>query len=267
MTATNCKNCGADISAPYCSTCGQQQIERRFTLRAIFIELLNSITNIETGFGKTCVDMVRRPGAVINKYLQGATRDYFKPFRYAFIWATISALLMIYSGVFEEQQMTTVSWLGQREMSPEELEVNQMIQEKIRSFMSFIMLSTVPFNAFGSFLLFRKFQYTRSEGTFRFNYAEHLVMNTFITGTTTMIGIVFVFFYFLNTEYVIISTPISLLVSTLFSAYAFKQVFEISYLNSLWRTLVSVLLSLLMMLVFAVVFGILIGMFFFAIKQ
>lgn len=88
-----------------------------------------------------------------------------------------------------------------------------------------------------------------------------------MTGATTMIGIVFVLFYFLNTEYVIISTPISLVVSTLFSAYAFKQVFEISYLNSLWRTLVSVLLSLLMMLVFAVVFGILVGMFFFAIKQ
>lgn len=162
MTATYCKNCGAENSAPYCSSCGQKRIERRFTLRAIFIELFNSITNIEKGFGRTCIDMIRQPGVLINKYLQGATRDYFKPFRFAFIWATISALLLIYSGVFEEQQMASISWMGEPEMSPEELEVNQMIQEKIRSFMSFIVLSIVPFNAFGSFLLFRKFKYTRS---------------------------------------------------------------------------------------------------------
>lgn len=85
MTATNCKNCGAEVSAPYCSSCGQQHIDRRLTLRAILIELLNSITNIESGFGKTCVDMLRRPVVVLNKYLQGATKDYFKPFRFAFI--------------------------------------------------------------------------------------------------------------------------------------------------------------------------------------
>ncbi len=266
MTATNCKNCGTEISAAYCSSCGQQYLERRFTLRAIFIELLNSITNIEKGFGRTCIDMIRQPGMLIHKYLQGATRDYFKPFRYAFIWATISAVLLIYSGVFEEQQMASVSWMGEREMSPEELEVNQMIQEKIRNLMSFIVLSIVPFNAFGSFLLFRKYRYTRGEEVLRFNYAEHLVMNTFITGTTTMIGLIFVCFYFFNTEWIILSTPISLVVSVLFSAYVFQKVFHINYFNSLWRTVLSVFLSLIIMLIVSSLVGIFLGLLFFASK-
>lgn len=256
--ATNCKNCGTEISASYCPSCGQKYIERRFTIRVIFIELFNSITNIEKGFGRTCVDMVRQPGELIKKYLQGATTDYFKPFRYAFIWATISAVLLIYSGVFEEQQMASISWMGEREMSPEELEVNQMIQEKIRSFMSFIVLSIVPFNAFGSFLLFRKFKYTRNESELRYNYAEHLVMNTFITGTTTMIGLIFVTVYYFNTEFIMLSTPISLFVNILFSAYVFQKVFDINFFNSLWRTFIAVLMSFLLMLIVFGVLGVLI---------
>jgi hypothetical protein len=255
---TNCKNCGAEISAPYCSTCGQQYIERRFTLRIIIIDVFNSITNIEKGFGRTCIDMIRRPGELIKKYLQGATTDYFKPFRFAFIWATISAILFIYSGVFDEQQIASISWMGEREMSPEEVEVNQMIQEKIRSFMSFIVLSIVPFNAFGSLLMFRKFEYTRGEDTLRFNYAEHLVMNTFITGTTTMIGLIFILVYFYNLEFLMLSTPISLLVNILFSAYVFQKVFDINFFNSLWRTFISVLMSFLLMLIVGAVLGVLI---------
>lgn len=83
-------------------------------------------------------------------------------------------------------------------------------------------------------------------------------MNTFITGATTMIGLIFVCMYFFNTEFIMFSTPIALLVNTLFSAYVFKQVFNIHYFNSLWRTFIAVLMSFLVMLIVFGVLGVLI---------
>lgn len=256
MTATNCKNCGTTHEGSFCFSCGQKRIERRLSLRVLFVELFNSISNIEFGFGKTCLDMVRSPGIMIHKYLQGGTGDYFKPFRFAFIWSTISALIMIYSGVYDAQQSESAALFGQREMTAQELEIHAFIQEKVRSFMSFIILTIVPFVAIGSRLFFNQFRYDRHGNRVKYNYAEHLVINTYITGTSTMIGTPFVIIYAISPQLISSAMLFSLLVNYFFSTYVYWRIFKSSLLGSAWRTFLSIIFSYLLMLFVAMIFGI-----------
>jgi hypothetical protein len=85
----DCAHCHAELVGSFCHVCGQKQITTRFTVKRMYSDILASLTNLEKGFLHTFKALLVSPGKVINGYLNGDTAAIFKPFRYAFIWATI----------------------------------------------------------------------------------------------------------------------------------------------------------------------------------
>ena len=42
--------------------------------------------------------LIKQPGKVVSEYLSGVTISYAHPFRFIFVWATISTLIAVYTG-------------------------------------------------------------------------------------------------------------------------------------------------------------------------
>jgi len=111
----------------------------------------------------------------------------------------------------------------------------------------------LPFNAFASWLLFRKRGY---------NYAEHLVANTFLIGHLAFLGlfIVPVFYLLPSSEtFGIFNMVFSLSVSAFFYSFAYKQWFKDPWGESIARGVITALLGITMMLVGLFLLGIVVA--------
>lgn len=114
-----CKNCSRDYDGHFCPNCGQKWINKRITLWDSIQGLFYSIFNFDRGFLYTTRELFIRPGEVIRQFLNGVTVRYVHPFRFVFIWATITALIGVYLNVYEESGLMFNKMVGQSEESLE----------------------------------------------------------------------------------------------------------------------------------------------------
>lgn len=181
MPELKCRNCSETLYSDFCHSCGQRLMKKRFSLRIILFDLANSLTNLEVGFIKTFFDFLRRPGQMTDNYLNGATRNYMKPFRYTFIWATIATVILIYSGVYDLQQESVLEFMTSNGFQHEDnvaSSAQNEIQALSKKFMSFLMLAAIPFNAFGTWIMFQASKLNYQGERVNYRYADHLIINT-----------------------------------------------------------------------------------------
>jgi hypothetical protein len=99
---TVCKSCSSNLNGTYCSICGQKVISKRFTLKKSVGWLFANIFNLEKGFLSTTWDLIKKPGKVVSNFLNGITVPYAHPFRFIFVWATVSTLIAVYTGAYDK---------------------------------------------------------------------------------------------------------------------------------------------------------------------
>ena len=80
--AAKCKNCGAKLTGPWCSKCGQKHHKDSITAKRIVGEAVESVVESERGLFHTFLQLVRRPGTVVYDYTSGKTQPYTPPFKY-----------------------------------------------------------------------------------------------------------------------------------------------------------------------------------------
>ena len=73
-----CANCGAALSGPFCSQCGQRAHLHR-TLGAVFHEFLHGITHFDGKAWTTLPMLVFRPGKLTRDYIMGHRTRYIGP--------------------------------------------------------------------------------------------------------------------------------------------------------------------------------------------
>lgn len=82
MESLSCKSCGTTFNGKYCNECGEKVIEDKdFTLKYIFSQAFESITNLDSKFFQTFKLLIFRPGILSLKYIQGIRKPYMKPFQ------------------------------------------------------------------------------------------------------------------------------------------------------------------------------------------
>lgn len=91
---TNCLNCGQTFTGNYCNVCGQSRKTTKYTVHSIFQNILGGMTNIDHGFGYTLIELLIRPGYMINDYIAGKRVRYFRPFQSLFVLAAIYILFV-----------------------------------------------------------------------------------------------------------------------------------------------------------------------------
>jgi len=245
-----CKNCGNNYEGNFCPSCGQRYIDKRFTLKDSIAWLFASVFNLERGFLPTTIQLITKPGVTIRNYLSGITIPYAHPFRFVFIWSTVSAILTVYLGIFDESTAAITQTTSEDlNYSAQQQEFMARYNEFIKNYLAFVTMGMIPITSFFTYLLFKK------KG---FNYAENLVMQAYATGSSVVIGLpVIILYYFLDDPnlFIMIIMLLSLVVVTRVYKLFFKvNVFQafIKYILSIILTYLTFIILLTMIIVGAV---------------
>ncbi|MDY8136560.1 DUF3667 domain-containing protein [Aquimarina sp. 2201CG5-10] len=221
-----CKNCGTVVQQKFCQHCGQKVIHYRWTLKKLSKSFVNAIFNLEKGFFYTFKSLTISPGKVINNYLDGNTVKYTNPFRYALIAIAISTFFILYLGIWKlqiDQTIENYKMLGVIKSEAEEVKLEDSMKF-VTKFMNIIPFLIIPFMSLSSILFLQK----RA-----LHYAEHLILNTFMIGQSTLYGIVSLFIIYLFPEYVAWLYLIGLLIAALVYSHIFQGMFNKGYIKGL----------------------------------
>lgn len=218
-----CKNCEASLAGPFCSQCGQKALTERITLKYIIRSIIETLTNVERGFWYTLRALLTRPGIVAREYLEGRRKRYYHPVRYLFIIVTVVTVITLVSGVYDLQQSEILQLQNDAMgLQPDEKAVarQQKIQEEIKKYLNLVAIITLPFIGLVGYWFFRKRKY---------NYAEHLVMASFWSAELSAIGLPVQLLFLFFPGAVIYAFPVSILISSSYYGWGYRQLFGIGY--------------------------------------
>ncbi len=221
----SCKSCQREYEGSYCPNCGQKKIENRLVLKDSIRHFAGVAVNFERGLWYTSFMMYKKPRKVIDDYLNGATKPYIHPFRFLFVWLTISLFLMFSTGLFEDVQIHMAESLGQKR-TPLEDHLNGIMQK----YMQLFFVVSIPFLALGTKILFRKS---------RKNFAEHLVINSFCYGGSLVLSILVTPFYFISVEYFFTIQLLSLGLNIAVQSYFYKYIFNEKVIPAILKSILS----------------------------
>ncbi|SNR17667.1 DUF3667 domain-containing protein [Tenacibaculum jejuense] len=179
----NCKNCNAEVIGNFCSNCGQKTNVDTIDFKYLLSEINNSIFQVDHGFFYTIKQLAIAPGHSVKDFIDGKRKKYFKPITFVLILSTIYGLI---AGISGEKTMLADFVSGWSNYENSEFDSHDKIfvfQWLIKNY-AYAMLLLLPVFSLGSYLSFRKYKY---------NYFEHLVLNSFITGQQAIIYILFIF--------------------------------------------------------------------------
>jgi len=248
----NCKNCEVKLLEEhlFCSNCGQQVIKERYTIKRFFSELVRIMTNMERGFLFTLQQMFVAPAKVVSDYCNGKTKPYYHPFRYIFIWASISVLIGLYLHFYDDSQASFNDALGINQ-SEKQKALQMEINKYIKSYMNLIYFIIIPFMSYFTWRMFKKKGY---------NYAEHVILNSFSMGQMAFMGIFLMLIYTRFPEIMSFTMFIGILISAFYYGYVYKGFFKVSYVNAFLKSLLSLVLAYATMMLTMVIIGIIVGL-------
>jgi len=212
----HCNNCGHIVENNYCSHCGQSALVGRITIKRLLSQLNDSIFQLDRGFFFTFFALFRSPGASIRAYLDGKRVSYYKPITYVLILSTIYFVSTNFLG------MNT--WLGdiisgfQRGMTDDGESTEGIVPSIMNWFagnFAYTTLLLLPIFSFSSFLAFK------SKG---YNYAEHLVLNAYITGQKAILYVLTAIILAIVDKYWL--EPLGLGLSMLYTFIVYWQFFN-----------------------------------------
>ena len=168
----NCLNCENSFEGSYCNICGQKTATHRFSMHEWLHEIPHSIFHIDSGFFQTLKTLLARPGNAIREYLEGKRKLLFSPFLYVLIWCGVYVVI---SHFFDKP-----------EVAAEHIEFGSLMESfsYIEShYYKIIVVAMILPTTFGSFLAYYRSGY---------NFAENLVLNTYLIGQLVIADIIIV---------------------------------------------------------------------------
>ena len=145
---------------------------KRITMQTIWAYLL-SILNIERGLLYSMKQLTVRPGQAIKEFLFTEKRNlHIKPLSFLILTATVSTFITL-KLMAQDINITGID-IGTREN--DSLFIKQLIENfnyLIGKYFNLFQMLKIPFLSLGTYWLFKKN---------KFNFAEHLVINSYIYG-------------------------------------------------------------------------------------
>jgi len=209
--AENCKNCDQVISGNFCIDCGQKTTVHRYSFKH-FIEhdLIHGIWHVDNGIIFTIKELFSRPGHSIREFVNGKRVSYFS-------FVTLLLLILGVSHFLGDYAQVKLS-----DLMPENSKgtMNEL-QEFTKKYPKVMLLITIPFYSFFSFLWFRKS---------KLNLTEHFVLNSYKTVGESLIGLSFLIVTIFYSNIKVLTIIYSFIsISTLVYAVWFYRQFFSSY--------------------------------------
>jgi len=93
-----CPNCSATLNGPYCSSCGQRQIDLDQPFRDIADEAMESFLSFDARILRTLWPLIRRPGLLTVEFMAGRRVRYVHPFKLYFAFSVALFVVLAFSG-------------------------------------------------------------------------------------------------------------------------------------------------------------------------
>lgn len=95
---SHCQNCGAALSGPYCSQCGQHDVDYTKSFWHILEESLEGMFHVDGKFFRSAQFIFTRPGFLTNEFLAGRRTRYAHPLRMYFFASFLFFVVVALSG-------------------------------------------------------------------------------------------------------------------------------------------------------------------------
>jgi len=227
----NCTNCDTPLAGKFCSACGQK-ITHRITLHHIWHEFVHAFTHADKGFFFLFVQLSKRPGTVAREYiLEGKRKKYFSPFQYILIIGAVATFIMTSTHIMDNiMKESGISSLYREEDKALLYRMNYY-QTK---YFNIILLLQLPFYALSVFWIYKKYRY---------NFAECLTLQCFLSAQTTIFSLTFIL---LIPVIGMSAMVISLIVSIIYQVFAYLQFFGEKSAKGILRSIAAVLLGIIL---------------------
>ncbi len=216
-----CLNCGKMLKDKhkFCPGCGQSAKVTRVQMRDIQKQTLKKLIHADSEVLNLLRGMATAPGLAVREYLDGKRKKYYPPVRFLFLMTGISVFLNEYFHLLERMPGGN----------------GNPATEVATRFFNLILLAVVPISAVFSWLLFR------SKG---YNYAEHLVLHSFLTGFRVFFFVlVFTPLALFLPGYYYTALTVYVLVWLIYFSWAMVQFFGKPWGLTLLKTILTFLLS------------------------
>lgn len=114
-----CANCGAALSGPYCSQCGQHGHPHR-SLAHVFEEFLHGIVHFDTRAWRTLPMLVARPGTLTRDYVYGKRASYISPLALFLFTVFFMFAVFAFSGASAPVDITETGSVAEAQAALEE---------------------------------------------------------------------------------------------------------------------------------------------------
>jgi hypothetical protein len=93
---THCQNCGGELSGPYCSSCGQHDVDYHRSFWHVVEDSIEGFFHLDGKFLRSVRYLFTRPGYLTTEFMAGRRTRYSNPLRFyifaSFIYFAIHAL-------------------------------------------------------------------------------------------------------------------------------------------------------------------------------
>jgi len=173
----NCITCKAEHDELFCPNCGEKSQVPKITFGSIFSAAIMTVTNMDKGFLFNVKNLILAPQKVVNTYLLGKRKSIFNPI--SFLIICVTTYLIVEAQVqFSLDNLSDLPKLkdgNHTDFYNTGYNGSAMIMKNFKYFwiLSIIWLSM------STKVIFR-----------RYNFAEHLAINSFVIGQSSLLGII-----------------------------------------------------------------------------
>jgi Protein of unknown function (DUF3667) len=221
MTAMICPNCSTDFNGNYCNECGQKSTDIKYTMKGMLYDFFFSTFHIEKkGLPYTIRELTLRPGEAIQKVIHGQRLYLYPAFKYLILMGALVVIFSLRYKFFHNEAST----FSESKTLPVWLGLDMAEEAFFESFFKFaedeatlLNIMAVPVFTLFSWLLL-------SRG--RYNFAENLILNTYITGHQLLflLGLVPLFEFFPQSKPMLIAIYTAAIMA--YNAWAYIQFFS-----------------------------------------
>lgn len=211
-----CKNCQANLmeTENYCSLCGAKVIRNRLTFKHLWQEFIEKVWNIDNTLFRTFRTLFTRPEAVINGYIEGLRKKYVNVFSYFAIALTLAGFQLFILRKYAPEAFDITVFMANQEVP------NTPNVDWVYDYYSILALFNLPFYAILAKLTFL--------GLKKYNYIEHLVINTYIIAQYTItVFFIIVPLVLFGVNYFLVGN-ITTIVLLVYASYCYKRLYPLS---------------------------------------
>ncbi|MBK9391870.1 MAG: DUF3667 domain-containing protein [Bacteroidetes bacterium] len=237
MFSKTCLNCQSELSndTNYCPNCGARQLKGTLSTKEVFTELFDVILIWNKDFFLTFFHILISPQKVIIYYIKGGRNRYLNPLLYLlfcyFLYLLIASLLNKDLFFMSAMKGGVTGWNSVDET--ESLNLDSIIAlNRYSKILYFLML---PIIAFLSSIFFRSSKLT---------FAEHLIINAYLLGQITLLGIIGFFLSYLPDKSIGLFVLFS--ISSIYMFFCQFQIFNNKALKSFLKSLGYIVFSIIL---------------------